>query len=50
MQGVFGPTVWAQLTSSGASAGTLAVARRRGAPGFTDSEVDMVLLFARTSA
>ena len=44
--GVIGPAVWAPLTANGAPAGTLSVARHRGAPVFTETEVDLVLLFA----
>jgi signal transduction histidine kinase len=44
--GVIGPAVWAPLRANGAPAGTLSVARHRGAPTFTETEIDLILLFA----
>ena len=44
--GVIGPAVWIPLTANGQPAGTLAVARMRGAAPFTDAEVELMLLFA----
>jgi signal transduction histidine kinase len=44
--GHIGPTIWVALTSFGRRVGSLAVARREGAPAFTDAELELVQLFA----
>ena len=44
--GLIGPAVWIPLTANGRPAGTLSVGRVRGAAPFTDSEIDVVDLFA----
>jgi signal transduction histidine kinase len=41
-----GPAIWAPLLAGGEPAGTLSVARRRGAGPFTPAEVELVELFA----
>jgi GAF domain-containing protein len=44
--GHIGPAVWVPLMSFGRRVGTLAIARSAGAGAFTDSELELVLLFA----
>jgi signal transduction histidine kinase len=44
--GNVGPAIWVGLTANGEPAGTLSVARVRGAAPFTDAELDVVQLFA----
>jgi signal transduction histidine kinase len=44
--GSIGPAVWIPLIANGRPAGTLSVGRLRGAPLFTEAEIDVLLLFA----
>ena len=44
--GDIGPAIWVALSAFGRRVGTLSVARVVGSPPFTDSQLDLVLLFA----
>jgi signal transduction histidine kinase len=44
--GVIGPAVWIPLAANGRPAGSLCLARTRGAAPFSQSEIDLALLFA----
>jgi signal transduction histidine kinase len=44
--GLVGPAVWIPLTANGEAAGTLSVARERGAAPFSDVELELLQLFA----
>src|SRR4029453_13898137 len=44
--GVIGPGVWTPRAANGRPAGSLCLARTRGAAPFSQSEIDLALLFA----
>lgn len=44
--GIIGAAAWIPLTAKGRPAGTLSVGRLRGAPPFTDAEIDVLSMFA----
>jgi len=48
--GEFGPAMFVPLRSGGQSFGTLMVSRRRGRPGFTDADVELMESFADQAA